>query len=97
MDRKAIKEDKLIGWSLWQRVDGLNLDATHNFIFINSFEEPADLDHSSDIWNVNKVFPNKRMRDIETSGLSTVKDVLYYERIAYSFKAQPKFIRINYA
>ncbi|MCZ6674847.1 MAG: hypothetical protein O7C75_18100 [Verrucomicrobia bacterium] len=95
--RKAIKDGKMVGWSLWQRLDGLNVDESHNFMFINSYAETTDLDHTDEIWNFKKVFPNKKLEDVDTFGLSTVKDVLFYDRIAFSSKAQPKFIRINYA
>lgn len=31
--KKAIEDNKLSGWSLWQRVDGFDLHQEHNFLF----------------------------------------------------------------
>ena len=72
--QKAIDDGKMAQWSLWQKVDGTKVDQDHNFIFINSFEEPTDLDHLDEIWDFKAVFPTKRPEQIVTSHLSTVKD-----------------------
>ena len=95
--RKAIEDGKLAGWSLWQRVDGFDADTNHNFMFINSYDTPEGLDHMETIWDFNAVFPDTSIEDADTFGLSTVKDVLFYDQIAFSSKKDPKYIRINYA
>ncbi len=94
---KAITDGKMEDWSLCQRMDGLNMDQSHNFIFINSFAEPTDLDRLNEVWDFKAVFPNKSLDKITTMTISTVKDVLFYDRVAFSFKARPNVIRINYA
>lgn len=78
-------------------MDGINLDQSHNFIFINSFSEPTDLDRLNEVWDFKAVFPKKSLDKISTIAISIIKDVLFYDRVAFSFKARPNFIRINYA
>ena len=95
--QKAIDDGKMAEWSFWQKVDGVDVDQDHNFIFINSFENPEDLDRMDEIWDFKAVFPNKRPDQISTSHLSITKDQLFYERVAFSFQSRPNFIRINYA
>ena len=87
--QKAVDDGKMAQWSLWQKVDGIDIDEDHNFIFINSFMEPNDLDHINEIWDYTSVFPNKKPEQVSTSHLSTVKDMLFYEQIAFSFKSRP--------
>lgn len=94
---KAIQDGKMDEWSFWQRMDGLHMDKTHNFIFINTFSEPSAVDKLAEVWDFKTVFPNKSLKDVDTIPISTVLDMLYYDRVAFSFKARPQFIRINYA
>jgi len=94
---KAIDEGKMTEWSLWQRVGGKGLDDSHNFIVINTFDKRTDLNYIDDIRNFKTVFPEKTLDEIDTAQISILKDVFFYERIAFSFKSLPKIIRINYA
>ncbi len=94
---QAIREGKLEGWSLWQRVDGFDVDKEHNFMFIHTFLDGDALDNSEGIWDHKKVFPRRKPSSIDTLSLSTVKDVLYYYRFVYVSTAQAQFIRVNFA
>lgn len=95
--RQAIDQGKMDGWSLWQRVDALDLDNDHNFMYISTFNRESDLDQMEITWNPAKQFPSQPADTRESPVLGTVKDILFYEQIAFSSKADPKFIRINYA
>ena len=95
--KQAIDEGKMDSWSLWQRVDGLEMDREFNFMFINTFAKETDLDNMDEIWRPEKLFPNLKAEQIDTMALSTVKDVLFYDQLAFSKKKDPKYIRVNYA
>jgi len=94
--RQAIKEGHLSGWSLWRRIDGMNLDEEPNLFFVNSFTE-EQFRGDARIWDFKKVFPDKELSEIETFSLGTVKGLLYYHNLVSINKSQPKFIRVNYA
>lgn len=93
---KAIKEGKLQRWELWQRVGGYDLDEdTHNFIFVNVYEDKYDLDEN--IWDVQKVFPNIRLSDMETTSLGTMIHEVVLEKHKQAGLAQGKYAKFNYA
>ncbi len=95
--KQAIREGKLESWSLWQQVDGFDMDKKHNFIFIRTYPGGEALDLSTDIWDPQKVFPRVNPSRIDTLGLSTVKDVLYYYRFVHVQRAQAQYIRVNFS
>ena len=95
--QQAISEGKLVRWSLWQLVDGFDLDKQHNFIIVRTYPDGDALDSAEETWDHSKVFPRERLSNISTLNLSTVKDRLYYYRYAHIKTAQPNYIRVNYA
>ena len=70
--KQAIREGNLERWSLWQQVDGFDMDKKHNFIFIRTYPGGDALDNSADIWDPKKVFPRVNPSRIDTLSLSTV-------------------------
>ena len=58
----AIKDGKMLSWGLWEKVGGWNMTETSNFIFVNTFSKPADLDNLNTIWTPTKTFPNPAVR-----------------------------------
>ncbi len=96
--RAAIKEGKMVHWALWQKVGGWNLSSGSNFMFVNVFEKPEHLNHTGEVWNLAKVFPNRRFSEIETNSLSTLNHQLFFQTVANAGSGeQANFIRINYA
>ena len=76
--KAAIKEGKMTQWQLWERVGGWNMDNSPNFFFVNAFAKVEDMNNLNEVWNPTKVFPNGRMQDMATRGLSTLKHQLVY-------------------
>jgi hypothetical protein len=95
--QKAIDDGKMMEWSLWQRVGGVNLDeSSHNFIFANVFADKSALDGMGEIWDPSKVFPNMRPSDLETGSLSRVVHSIIMQ--GQGGVGRPgNFIKINYA
>jgi hypothetical protein len=95
--QKAIDDGKLSGWSLWQRVDGFDIDKDPNFFFMNTFTDEQFDNNDGSIWNVKKVFPDAKKSDIDTFSLGTVQDQLFYRNLVFIEKSPPQFLRVNYA
>lgn len=96
--KAAIKDGKMANWQLWERVGGWNMDNSPNFFFVNSFAKIEDMNNLNDVWNPAKVFPNGRMQDMSTRGLSTLKHQLVYAGNASTNNGTvPNFIRVNYS
>jgi len=95
--KQAIREGMLERWSLWQQVDGFDLDKKHNFILIRTYPDGDTLDKSAEIWDPKKVFPRVNPSRMDTLSLSTVKDRLYYYRYVHVKTAQPQYIRVNFS
>ncbi len=95
--KQAIREGKLQRWSLWQQVDGFDIDNNHNFIFNFTYPDGDTLDNAAEIWDPKKVFPRVNPSRIDTLSLSTVKDVLFYYRYVFVKKAQAQYIRVNFS
>ena len=94
----AIKEGKMVNWQLWEKVGGWNMDNSPNFFFVNSFAKVEDMNNLNEVWNPTKVFPNGRMQDMSTRGLSTLKHQLVYAGNASAGTGtMPNFIRVNYS
>ena len=98
--QKAVDNDKMIFWGLFQKVSGGDAESP-NFLFINSFQD-IDLAMSEDIWNAAKLFPTIPMAKMETYSFSTVSNVLFTKREAWeqAAKAVPdkdfNYVLINY-
>ena len=96
--RAAIKEGKMVGWELWERVGGWNLSEGSNFIFVNQFSKVEDLNNLRAIWNPTKVFPKGRMANMETESMSTLNHQLIFQGNSYAGTGEePNFIRVNYS
>lgn len=95
--KAAIKDGKMANWQLWEKVGGWNMDNSPNFIFVNGFEDVSHINNLNDVWNPTKVFPNVRMKDMGTRGLSTLKHQLVFQGNAFAgTSTSPKFVRVNY-
>ncbi len=99
--RKAIDDGKMVNWSLWQRVGGWDLPDGHNYVFVNTFEKPEDIDGINEIWaSVPELFPNTPMSEISTDHLGFLKHQLVLQGIAgegLMGEAPAPFARINFA
>ena len=93
--RKAIDEGNMMGWELWQRVGGIDMDEGANFFFVNVFENKDGIGQDG-IWNPAAVFPDRRPEDMSTDGLSTVKHQIILEAESFVGDLQPQFMKINY-
>lgn len=94
--QKAIDEGKLSAWSLWQRVDGFDVDKDHNFFFVNEYTQ-EQFGQEGSIWDYKKVFPDMKRSDISTFELGTVQDVLFYRNHVFIQTAPAQYIRVNFA
>lgn len=94
--RKAINEDKMMSWALYQKVGGWEMPGGSNFVFVNVFENPEDLDHISEIWDPSGMFPEIPMSSIETNSLSTVNHQIFVQGVARVGDGAPQFVRVNY-
>lgn len=72
--QKAVDEDKLEFWGLFQKMGGYDLPNSSNFLFINSFK---DIDASGGIWDASAVFPDVPIEEMDTFSLSTVTSMFY--------------------
>ena len=96
--RKGIKDGKLVGWELWERVGGWNMENGSNFIFVNQFANPQQMDNLNSIWNINEVFPKRRISEIETNSLSTLKHMVVFQGNSFANSGQTsEYIRVNYS
>ena len=95
--KKAIADEKLVSWELWQRVGGFDLDEdSYNFVFVNVFKDKTALDNMSGIWNPSKVFPNTRIADMETNSLSQVVHLVMVQNQG-NVGMGGNFVVVNYA
>jgi len=96
--KAAIKEGKMTNWALWEKVGGINVDDSPNFFFYNAFTKVEDLNNLNEVWDPTKVFPEGRIQDMDTRGLSTLKHqiVVAGNGAAGNGKAF-QFLRVNYA
>ena len=95
--KKAIDDGKMVQWALWQKVGGWQLGEGSNFMFVNVFENPEDINNMAGVWDVSKVFPNVPTSKIETNSLSTVTHHIFLQGVARVGDGTPQFVRINYA
>lgn len=71
--QKAIDDDKMNFWALFEKVSGVDLPTSSNFLFINSFD---NID-AEDIWNPAAVFPDVPMDQMETGSFTTVTSQVF--------------------
>ena len=96
--KAAIKDGKMNGWELWEKVGGWNMSESPNFMFVNYFTKIEDVNNLNEVWTPAKVFPNVRMQDMNTRGLSTLHHQLVYQGNAgFGNGKYPNFVRINYS
>lgn len=99
--RKAIDDGKMVNWSLWQRIGGWDMPDGHNFVFVNTFENPGDIDRINEIWaSVPELFPNIPISEISTDNLGFLKHQLILRGIAgegLMGEGPANFARINFA
>jgi len=96
--KAAITDKKMNNWQLWEKVGGWNMDDSPNFIFVNGFADIGAIDNLNDVWNPAKVFPEGRMKDMNTRGLSTLKHQMVFAGNASAGNGEmPNFIRVNYS
>ncbi len=94
--RKAINEGKMLGWELWQRVGGMNVDDSPNFFFVNMFETKDGIGQGG-IWDPAAVFPDRRPSDMSTNGMSSTKHQLIIQVDDYVGEEQAQYMVVNYA
>jgi hypothetical protein len=63
-----VTKGNLTFWAILQKVGGLDQENGSNILIVNSFN---NMDTANDIWgNVQALFPDKKMEDINTDGLA---------------------------
>ena len=94
--RKNVRDGKMLKWELWQRIGGYELDAdAHNFVFVNVYEDKYDLD--ANIWDIQSIFPNRRLQDMATTGLGRTIHQLVLEQQTSAGIGVGTYAKINYA
>ncbi len=63
-----VKKGNLLFWGIFQRVGGMNQEEGSNILIINEFK---DIDKGADWGGIAAMFPNVKMEDIATWGIST--------------------------
>jgi hypothetical protein len=67
--QKAIDNGKMTFWALFEKVGGVDMSTSSNFLFINTY---PDMDANfGDIWNPAKLFPGVPMDKMSTESIST--------------------------
>jgi len=69
-----ITKGNLVFWGIFQRVGGVNQEASPNILIINTFK---DWDKGADWMAITDLFPNLKMEDIQTQSLSTNTDQIF--------------------
>lgn len=65
---QEVKKGNLTFWGIFQKVGGVNLENSPNILIINTFN---DIDKNINWANIQNLFPNVKMEDIQTFTLST--------------------------
>ena len=71
--QKAIDDGKMNFWALLEKVGGIDLPNSSNYLFINTF---PNIDGEG-IWNPRTVFPDVPMEQMETNSFTTVTSQLF--------------------
>jgi len=95
--KKAMADDRLAGWSIWQRVGGFDIHEEHNILVVNTFTPEQFSKGMGGIWDFKKVFPDAKAKDVLTRNISTTHDTLFYRNHEMIVKEQPQVIRVNMA
>ncbi len=72
--QKAIDDGKLEFWGFFQKMGGVDLPNSSNFLFIVT---PKDLEKMNEIWDHSGLFPELTIDQIETFSMSTVTTQIY--------------------
>jgi len=75
--QKAVDEGKLGFWGLFQKVGGYDMPNSSNFLFVNTFPDLPDMDEMGGMWDVQAVFPDVPMEDMETYSMSTNTSMIF--------------------
>ena len=65
---KEVTKGNLTFWAILQKVGGMDQDTSPNILIINTFN---DIDKGADWSSIDAMFPDVKMEDIETWGIST--------------------------
>lgn len=65
---QEVKKGNLTFWGIFQKVGGVNLNNSPNILIINTFN---NIDKNVNWANIQSLFPNVKMEDIQTYTLST--------------------------
>ena len=74
--QEEVKKGNLTFWGIFQKVGGVNQENTPNILIINTFN---DIDKNVNWANVQNLFPNVKMEDIQTFSLSTVTATIFLQ------------------
>lgn len=65
---QEVKKGNLTFWGIFQKIGGVNQENAPNILIINTFN---DIDKNVNWANIQNLFPNVKMEDIQTHSLST--------------------------
>ncbi len=74
--QKAVDAKKMNFWGLFEKVGGVDLPNSSNFLFINTFSN-IDSAWMGDAFNVSKLFPKIPMAQMETGSFTTVTSQIF--------------------
>ncbi|MBL7471278.1 hypothetical protein [Robertkochia sediminum] len=95
--KAAIKEGKMSGWSLWRKIGVTHEDAP-NFVFVNTFENPAAM-YADDVWaNLEAIeeILGVNPATVETNSFTTVT-FDYVMQLEAMVPGDYKYALVNYA
>jgi len=96
VSRKAISEDRMTSWAVYQRIGGFDIHKDHNFVAVSTYT-PEQFAKPRQRNTLKELFPDVNEEDMRVNSISTRHDLLFYRTHAYYQVAQPNVIRVNFS
>ena len=96
---KEVTKGNLTFWAILQKVGGIDQDTSPNILIINRFK---DIDKGADWAGIAAMFPDVKMEDIETWGISANVHQIFLNDLPNHIRAENtgnddyKFVRVIY-
>lgn len=95
--KKAIADDRLASWAIYQRIGGFDVHKEPNFTVVNVYTPEQFGKGGRHRGYLKELFPNVKEADMRVNKISTTHDLVFYRNLAYYEVAQPNVIRVNFS
>ena len=95
--QKAISENRLSSWNVYQRIGGFDLHKDHNFAAVRVYTPEQFANRGRLTTDLEALFPDLAEEVWQISNSITLHDQLFYRVLAYHEKATPSIIRVNFS